>query len=116
MGFIIHATIHRADRSALRLVVEPNTFRTLVWDDVIEVWAHRLLLLVRIHSTRNGVGDRAFQDGSICKRPQSAAFVNRVVRALWLAGAAVDALVGYDDGHGAKFTTRCCISGCIFAP
>src|SRR5512139_837555 len=75
-----HAAIHRANRRALLLVKVPHTLCALLRDDIIEIVRKRikhLPLVLVLHSPG----------------------VNRRVRALGFARAAVDALFGYHRGH-----------------
>src|SRR5256712_5354450 len=76
-----HAAVDRADLGARLLVVEANALGALLGDDVEDV-----------------VGDRRMHR-AVGRLPLDPALVDGGIRALGLAGAAVDALAGDDRRH-----------------
>src|SRR5262245_6211599 len=78
---IRHAAVDRADRRALLLVEKPDALRALLGDNVIDVLLEGGMALPVV-------------------LPRGPALVDRRVRALGLAGAAVDALCGDHRRHG----------------
>src|SRR5262245_196059 len=85
--WIGHAAVDRADRRALFLVEEAHALGAFRGDDVIDVLGERRLAVAAV-------------------LPLGAALVDRRVRALGLACAAVDALLGDHRGHGGR-TLQC---------
>jgi hypothetical protein len=51
-------------------------------------------------------GEGTFHGSSVSNGPLYSALVNRVVWALGLTGAAIDAFIGNLDGHDGKFIKR----------
>src|SRR5262245_63382333 len=84
------AAVDRADCRALFLVEEAHALGAFLGDDVIDVLRKRWLAIAAV-------------------LPLGAALVDRRVRALGLARAAVDALLGDHRGHGGR-TLQC--TGC----
>src|SRR5256712_11572808 len=76
-----HAAVDRADLGARLLIVEADALGALLGDDVEDV-----------------VGDRRMHR-AVGRLPLHPALVDGCVRALGLAGAAVDALAGDDRRH-----------------
>src|SRR5262249_26960575 len=85
-----HTAVHWAHCGALLLVEEANALGALLGHDVIEVLGERRVRLAVV-------------------LPRAPALVDRGVRALGLARAAIDALLGDHRGHGGRPppTTRC---------
>src|SRR5262245_40880349 len=81
------AAVDRADCRALFLVEEAHALGAFLGDDVIDVLRKRWLAIAAV-------------------LPLGAALVDRRVRALGLARAAVDALLGDHRGHGGR-TLQC---------
>src|SRR5262245_42634287 len=86
--WVRNATVHGTDGGTLLLVEEPDTFGALLRHDVVDVLA------------QGGVGLAVIL-------PHAATLVDGRVRALRLAGAAVDALLGDHRGHGRGNLQRC---------
>ena len=103
---VVHATVHGAHRGTLRFIVEPDAFRALLVGDEVDIHAHGGMHLVGVHIAGGRMEACAAESGSIGKLPRRSTFVNGVVRAFGLAGSAIDAGVGNDDGHGCSFVCK----------
>src|SRR4029453_7297298 len=82
-----HAAVNRADGRALLLVEEADALGALLGNDVVDVLGECRLALAAV-------------------LPLGAALVDRGIRALGLARATVDALLGDHRGHGGR-TLQC---------
>lgn len=78
--------------------MKAHAFGALFWNDVVHFVGNRLEALGGVHLFAL-VGDRPAQVGSVFKRPLYAGLVDGVVGAFRFASPAIDAFVGYDDGH-----------------
>ena len=103
---VVHATVHGAHRGTLRFIVEPDAFRALLVGNEVHVHAHRGVHRVRLHVAGRRVLACAPEAGAVGELPRRSTFVNGVVRAFGLAGSAIDAGVGNDDGHGCSFVCK----------
>jgi hypothetical protein len=97
---VLHAAIHRAYRGALGFVMESYAFGALVAYDEVKVHRLRRLRGIRVcFYAAVLAGVQALHACAVCESPLRAAFVDRIIRTLGLAGAAIDALVGYLNCH-----------------
>ena len=99
MVFVRDATVHWANRSTLRLVVETFTFGAFSRHDIIDVVGYWCMRCIGVGFGTVGQDYFPFEFGSVLITPVVCAFVNGGVRTFGLAGAAVDTFVGDDDSH-----------------
>jgi hypothetical protein len=79
--------------------VKTYTLGAFVGNDVICIHGFRCLGGVCVNAASIQFGEHSFYGSSIGEAPLGSTFINRVVGALRLTGAAVDALVGNLNCH-----------------
>lgn len=97
-----HATIYRADGSALGFFVKPDTFCAFIRHNVIVLVRDRVQFMRSINCGAIFEGIRSFNRISIRDRPLNATFIYGVIGALGFASAAIDAFVCYHNCHRTK--------------
>jgi hypothetical protein len=100
-----NAAVYRTNGSALRLFMETFAFGAFVWYDVVNIVRNGLARLFGVYRFARRQNDFAAQRRAVFVAPVVGAFVYSGIGALGLAGTAVDAFVGYNDGHD-KFKSR----------
>ena len=96
---VVHTAVYWTNGCTLWLVMEAHAFRTLFVCDVVHVHVAGIVFEVGVDPTRRGVFTVSLEPGSIRKLPAGSAFVDSVVGTLGFTGTAVDAVVGYHNGH-----------------
>jgi hypothetical protein len=96
---IRYTTIHRANRRTLRLLMKSLTFRALVRNNIIRIHTDRRMPLICIRRASIKQREGSLHARTIRDRPLYPAFIDRIIRTLRLASAAVDTFFGYFDRH-----------------
>ena len=97
--FIWHTAVHRANGSALRLLVKALAFGTLVRSDIINIYGYGSMRCQCIgnRSVHKSIG--AFYCGTVCNSPLYPTLIYRVIRTFRFTGAAVDTFIGDLNSH-----------------
>jgi hypothetical protein len=102
-GFPIHlvgdTAVDRANRSALGLFMKTLTFGAFIGNDIIGIDTDRGIALVGVDDGTIEQGKGSFYAAAIGYGPLHTTFIDGIVRALGLAGSAVDAFFGNLNSH-----------------
>ena len=79
--------------------MEALAFGTFIRSDVVSIYGPGLMAGFGIGMGAVELHEIAFYSGPVGNGPFHAAFINGIVRAFRLTGAAVDTFVGYLNGH-----------------
>ncbi len=99
MVIVGDATINRAYGGTLRFLMETLALGAFARNDIVDIVRDRRLRGLGINCFARRQYHLAPKRGTVLVAPVIGTLVNRGVWAFRLAGAAVDAFVGDDDGH-----------------
>jgi hypothetical protein len=93
------AAIYGTNSGALRLLMKAGAFRAFTGDDVIILLREGGMRRVRIYGNPISEGNRTIELRPLPVSPLNTPLIDGVIGALWLAGTAVDAVIGDANGH-----------------
>jgi hypothetical protein len=97
--WIGHAAIDRTYRCALRFLVKSNTLCAFVGNYIIDIVGNRRPAFIGLVRLALSIGKMTPDARAVGIRPINPTLIDGVIGAFWLAGSAIDAFIGYDNGH-----------------